>query len=374
MTTNIQKVSTDIFRDAVALSVTFHRWGIERNADIRNVKIGMLSIPEVVTDFMKPEPVKSKSGGGLLVRNGVDADGSPVLILEDDEDGEEMPVQNEPEPTREIGEPKDDKAVKRLLALKKSLIVSPEYNKIVTHDGETYREIKRRCVPSFFKAGIDLVRVSSVERIEAYLQNREAERRELVKAFIEVYPIQQADAERILSPAGFYNASQYPTIVELNELFGMRWYWISFGVPNNLPAEIFAAESAKAKAAWQEAETQIVLCLRTGFQQVVDHLLNLLKFPDPGTNMKTPRLRDAAVENFRTWLVFFEGRDITNDRELAALVDKAKQIVGVATGKDIRTNETLRKSMTDSFAEIKDTVSGLIAESPKRVFDFGDEV
>jgi len=89
--------------------------------------------------------------------------------------------------------------------------------------------------------------------------------------------------------------------------------------------------------------------------------------------MKKPRLKDAAVENFREWLTLFDGRNITNDRQLADLVNKAKQIVGMSTGKDIRTNETLRKSMASSFAEIKETVSGLVAESPKRAFDFADE-
>jgi hypothetical protein len=249
----------------------------------------------------------------------------------------------------------------------KILIVSPEYDAIVTHQGETRRRCELMSVPSFFKKGFMLVRNTGIEKLEKYLQTRVAEQAELVEKFLSVYP--EAIRQSAEDLKGLWDAKDYPSIPALEQRFNIRWNWIAFGIPDQLPKEIFEAEKAKAEAVWKDAGDQIMLALRGGFKKLVDHAVDRLTV-EPGQPPK--KIFDTMIGNIVEFIDLFGDRNITNDAEMEALVTKAKEVVTGLSPDDLRKDENARNNTLAGFTAIAQNLDLMIEQMPSRKFSFDD--
>lgn len=306
----MQSVNVELFRTCVAFSLRMRKWNIRRKASI--------------------EDIQTKAEKNMLRM-------SKLLIAP---------------PQSKDGEPKNP----------------DEYDQIVSHQGETRTRIAAMSVPSFFQKAISLVRQDAIERIEAYLKKREKEHEELVLRFVQVYPQRIREAEPRLKDQ--FDPKDYPMVTQLPGLFGMSWNWIAFGVPDDLPKELFEIEKAKAEKMWSEASDQITLCLREGWKELIDAAVERLT-PVPGEKPKI--FRDSLIGNIIDFMDTFSSRNITNDQQLGDLIEKARGILTGIQPNDVRKNEDVRKKLADSFSGIQQTITGMITDMPARKFDFSDE-
>lgn len=258
---------------------------------------------------------------------------------------------------------------KTLLKLSKVLIEADEYDAIVSHQGETRKRIDCLSVPSFFKRGIVLIGTSAIEQVEGYLRQRKQQQDELVMRLAEVYPQKIVEAEQRLGPT-LFSHSEYPMVTELVQLFDIKWNWIEFGVPDSLPQELFEAEKAKAEAVWKDATDQITLCLRVGFKEIVDHMVERLTV-NPGEEKKI--FKNTLVGNMIDFLDTFKSRNIVNDQQLSDLVEQARSIMSGVTPDSLRKDDELRTVFAERFSQMKLSIDQMIEEMPTRSFDFGGE-
>lgn len=258
---------------------------------------------------------------------------------------------------------------KSMLKLSKELIDADEYRAIAKFQGEVRKWIMNRSVPSFFKKGIYLFNISMVEEVEDFLKDKLSEQNRLVQKLVEVYPERMQDAQTRLN--GQWQAKDYPTTDELRGLFDISWNWMKFGVPENLPQQVFDAEKEKAEKMWAEATEQITLCLRESFRELIAHATERLK-TKPGEKPKV--FRDSLIGNIQEFIATFNARNLTNDAELQGLVGKARVILSDAgNAETLRDNASLRNYTASKFSEIKNALDTIITERPGRKFSF-DEV
>lgn len=314
----MQTVSTELFKSNVAFTLTLSRWG-----NTRKLRSG-------TSDF-------------------------PPYASPDVQQQEEALVD------------KSKAALKGRIKRSKVLIVADEYDAIVSHQGETRKRCEMMSVPSFFKKGFMLIRTSGIEKLEKYLKSRVAEQEELVRKLAQVWPdkIRQSAADL----GEYWDAKDYPSIPALISKFAIRWNWIAFGIPDQLPREIFEAEKEKAEKVWLEATDQITLALREGFKKLVDNAVERLTV-EPGQEKKT--FRDSLVGNIVEFLDLFGDRNITCDTELELLVNKAKEVVSGLSPDDLRKNDDMREQIAMKFSELSQNLDTMIEQMPSRRFSFDE--
>ena len=261
----------------------------------------------------------------------------------------------------------ETEAEKSRLRVTKKLVDSDQLKAVRDYQNKAKGWIKMRSVPAFFKDALVLVKTDMVKEVEQKLNDSVNETSELVEAFLAAYPAQKEAAKKALG--NMYEERDYPTANELRSSFGITWNWIELNVSENLPDTIRARESKKLNDMWENSIQEIIMALRTGFKEFVDHAVDRLTVK-PGEKAKT--FRDSLIPNFQQFLDTFSARNVVNDAELAALVDKAKKLISGVSPEDLRDDTKLRDFTAKKFAELKKSVDEAVTTATRK-FDFSDK-
>ena len=259
-------------------------------------------------------------------------------------------------------------ADKRRLSLSKELIQAEEYDAIKRYMGELRQWIYSRTVPSFFKEGFQLASLEAVETIEQKMkQATEKDLPPLVSALQLVYASKIDESRAALGDQ--FNAADYPTEEQLPQLFSIGWNWIAFTTPEALPPELRKAEEEKLQKQFADAGEQITEALRVAFSELITHATERLTTA-PGEKPKV--FRDSLIGNIQEFLDTFNSRNLMNDTELAAMVDKARAVMVGVEPEKLRKYSDTRKQVTEKLQEIKSAVDGMIETKKSRQFDFSE--
>jgi hypothetical protein len=259
-------------------------------------------------------------------------------------------------------------ADKDLLRVSKHLLDSAELKAIARFDGEIRRYLYNLCLP--FEIGIHLLPIAALETVEHRLRQFGADREELVKAFLSVYPSLCLDASKRLR--GLYNPADYPSSDEVERQFGFSWQYVSFGVPDQLRGisqEVWQQEREKAAQRMAEASSEIQIVLRESMTKLVQHMAERLKDGDDG---KPLRFKESTVANLIEFLENFEFRNVTDDQELQNLVKQARGLLQGVGVDDLRSTGDLRTKVQQGMANLASELDTLMTRTGGRKFRFED--
>lgn len=251
-----------------------------------------------------------------------------------------------------------------LLKVQKTLLESPELEAIRKADGRMRTWLYNTCLP--FEMGIMLLPIGLVETAQERLCAFEEERTGLVDAFIQKYPALCQSAAANLG--SLYNPTDYPPAETISARFQFDWQYISFAVPghlNSISTELFKAEQEKAAQRLQEATDEITLLMRETLYEMVAHLEGRLK---TGPDGKPLILRESAVSKLQDFLNTFDLRNITDDRELAVQVAKARELLKGTSADTIRNSDLFREKIRTGMADISASLAMMVTEKPSRKF------
>jgi hypothetical protein len=258
-----------------------------------------------------------------------------------------------------------------MVRVQKVLFKSPEYDAICRFDRKIAAYLKTRCLPSLLRKGAYLLPIPLVKEVDQMLTNFAAQRKELVRILAGKFTQIVEESEKPLG--GLFNRKDYPTPEELDELFSMVVRYITFGVPENLKEasrSIFQREQDKAQAMWAEATEEVRQVLRVGLAEFVDRMINGLT---PRSDGKKKTLRANLLNRITDFLGTFAARNITNDAELAELVDRAKALLTGVDAKSLSDNQDLRAAVQNGFNEVKKSLNTLVGKQPTRRIVLSDE-
>lgn len=261
----------------------------------------------------------------------------------------------------------DTGADKDLLSLSKRLLECPERKAIKVHDNELYRWFMSRSVPSLFKTGIYQIRPDAASEINEYLEEKKAERVKLVEAFVEAYSETKSMDRKRLGPQ--FRETDYPPEDVLRSKFQFSWRFFTMGPPSDLEKidpKLFAQEKERIADLIEEAKIAGLCLIREAFKELVDHLVEKLT-PDADGTRK--RFFASNIEKVREFFEAFKLRDIANDKDLEALVGKAKDLLEGIDAKQIRTSNELASQVKTGFAKIQKNIDTMIKKGPKRKID-----
>jgi hypothetical protein len=258
---------------------------------------------------------------------------------------------------------------KSLIRVSKHLLDSKELRAVANFDGEVRRYLYNTCLP--FEAGIHLCPFALLEQTEAKLRDFAARRQELVAAFLSAYPALCKEAAQRLR--ALYNPGDYPPVEYVEQQFTFLWQYISFGVPEQLreiSTKIWQEEREKAAQVMAEAGQEIQQVLRAAMAELVKHMRDRLK---DGPDGKPLRFKESTVSNLVEFLGTFDFRNVTDDAELKALVDRARTIVAGVDAEALRTTTDLRSRVQQEMADLAAELDTMIIKKPGRKFRFQEE-
>lgn len=260
-------------------------------------------------------------------------------------------------------------ADKKRLKMTKKLFQCAEYRAISTFDNQIKQWVNSRAIAAQIGyKGISLLPLALLPEVERHLEEASIERKELVVRFLEVYNEERVEAREKLKE--FFRESDYPDIPEVEDAFGMEWWYVVFEVPKNLPEELQEREREKLQERFNDMENQIQSALRQSFFELTKRLTDSLK---PGPNGKKRRFHSSGITNLMDFLELFSARNVTDDVELEELAKQARQVVIDADPDEIRKNPDLRKDLEKSMTEVTQAAVALIGEDQLRKFNFDEE-
>jgi len=261
-------------------------------------------------------------------------------------------------------------ADKTMTRASKRLLKSEELKAISRFDGNVRSYIASKALPSMFKQGFWIVPNSLVEEVDAQLVAYSEQRKPLVDAFVAAYPGLMEKAKELLK--GTFSESDYLSEADVRDQFTFSWRYVSFGVPVELEAikeEVYKREQEKAVAHWDSATTEIQQMLRASMQDLVGHMNERLTPTEDG---KAKIFKASTIDNINEFLTTFEARNVTDDKELAALVEKAKGLTHGLDAEKLRTDEELRKAMQIGMNNIKAELDTMVVLKPGRKIRYDD--
>ena len=253
-------------------------------------------------------------------------------------------------------------ADKDLLRVSKHLLDSAELKAIGRFDGEIRRYLYNICLP--FEIGIHLLPIAALEVVEERLRQFAADRSELVKAFLAVYPTLCQDAAKRLR--GLYNPADYPPLDGVSREFGFSWQYVSFGVPEQLKGisrEVWEQEREKAAQRMAEASSEIQQVLRQSMADLVTHMAERLK---EGPDGKPLKFKQSTVSNLVEFLSNFSFRNVTDDHELQNLVSRARELLQGVGADDLRSGGDVRARVQQGMADIATALDGMLTKAGRR--------
>ena len=264
----------------------------------------------------------------------------------------------------------------------KKLVKSPEYDDIITCMNNCKAWVLQRVMPSNLQEGLYFIstkprperddKLSVAEEVTAVIvETNRIIKEELVPKFVAKFAERVEAAKRPRAEGGLgslFDAADYPAPDTLAERFGIQHYFVSFGIPDNLPKQIKAEEAAKLRAKCLAAQDEVVAALRAGVREMIAHLLSIL---DTKPGQKPKRVHDSLVLKWRTLFETFAARNLMDDAELAGLVAQAEAIMTGIKPDDLKGDGSLlRNTVVAQFKEMQPAINKLVSERPTRKFTF----
>jgi len=192
-------------------------------------------------------------------------------------------------------------ADKGRLRLSKVLFDCPQYEAVLKFDNELRAWVLARAIQvDLGFRGVYVLPVSLLAQVEEHLSAAVTARDGVVMAFVEVYNAQREMARAKL--ANQFRESDYPDVSEAARAFRLRWRYVTFEVPENLPPEILAREQAEHAAAFADMSSQVREALRETLSGLLGHLSERLV---PTADGQRKIFRDSCVSNLVEFLELF---------------------------------------------------------------------
>lgn len=261
------------------------------------------------------------------------------------------------------GETEDNKTDKSLVRVSKKLLDSPELKAIGSADSELKSYLQLMVLP--FDTGVRLVPFKAVEEVTKKLRIHARKRELLVDAFIGVY---QQEIERARTRLGpLFSELDYPSTETVKAEFSFAYQFINYGAPTELQRinpDIFEEEREKAAVALREATEEIKAMMRATVAGLVEKLTEALT---PAEGGKKKKLYDTTVTNLQDWLKTFDLRNVTDDRELARIVQRAKDVISGVDMERIRNSETFKMSVRQDMEEVGKLLKPLVTSNVRKL-------
>jgi hypothetical protein len=254
------------------------------------------------------------------------------------------------------------------LRVNKALLKVEEVQAII-REAESLRDtIRRNSLRSgkkFLKGGLYLYSSAMVEWAEAEVGRASDKIAELCTALEDKWPAILQDERRRLEPLGLFDPRDYPEPARIREAITPRLGWLAFEVPQRLAKlnkALFEAEKQKAKEAWAEMFDQIRATHAQAANAFLTQLAAALRPDDDG---KRRVLRQKSLDRMMDFLRTYRLQDVTGWEELAAVTDKARDLLSGVDAEVLREEKRAAQRVLAGVETLMGEIAPLLEEAQR---------
>jgi hypothetical protein len=260
---------------------------------------------------------------------------------------------------------------KTLLSLSKQLLDSPELVAIEKFDTNLKAQVRKLAYTSYFKGGVHLIPIAQTPEANAILKEAIPARQSLVDKAVAMYQTRITETLARLGDLG--SVADYPSAERFRARFYLEHNYVTFDTPVRLKAiseEIFQQETAKQRAKLESVAGECQQAMRAGLAQLVEHLAERLS---PDVDGKPKRLHQTTIGHLNDFLKTFELRNVTDDAQLGAIVEKARNVMKGLDHKVLKSDDLIRQKVVMDLSEVKAALDPLVLEGANRAITFDDD-
>jgi hypothetical protein len=277
--------------------------------------------------------------------------------------------------------------------LHKKLLNSPELKALERHDKRVKSYIDSRTnKPASSKKGIReglrFLGISLIMEFDGAMRKYARERKALVDKLCDAYDnIKKSDKDRLTvrlvdnELISVYRDSDYLPVEKFREQFDLCWQYVELVPPRSLSAvseDLLKEAEQQLRKQIEEDADAIRMALRIEMKTLVDWAIDrLTPGPDGKRKMFKTKNKDGSERGFTArlndFLGVFEGRNITNDVELAEIVKQARDIMSGVKVDDLKDSEPLRDTLRGQFGDIKTVLDRWVEDAPIRKIELEGE-
>lgn len=263
------------------------------------------------------------------------------------------------------------KVAEKTVVLSKKLLVCPEYKAITSRDSFAGIWFREHSVPSLFKRGVYAVPTAVIDDWIVYLDQYSRDREQLVSDFGFAFDQAVLEAEHKLG--ALFRAEEYPFTSEVVSKFSVQVRYLELGIPGKLALiapDTFAKAQEELRQTVNQGKAYIEALLCQEVTDLTQGLYQALQGLDDGT---LKRFHESHITKVQEWAaLFLDARNVTDDAELAAVVQKLGHCVaGIQTEavkKFAFVREPVKQALNASLVDLK----ALMAQRSTRHIDLED--
>lgn len=257
-----------------------------------------------------------------------------------------------------------------LVSVNKKTLECPEYEAIKKKAGELRNWLAKKQIQGgrkLYRSATYPIAVGMLEDVDIKVLGFIDEFNDLVDKFCQVYESVRDKAlvklknQKILGVEyDVSNISDYPSVDKVRQEFFINHEYIAMGPDPSLGkanAELYRREIKKFQDNIASATSEVRDALRLFYQELLDHAINALK---PGPDGKKKRVYDSLLGNMKEFLLEFNSKNITNDKELEEVVLKLRSVLAGKTTESLRKDEDMRALTAEALEKLKAEVDANI--------------
>lgn len=234
-------------------------------------------------------------------------------------------------------------ASRQRMKLSKQIIDCKEVSELLAVPRLLKCWLDNRTIPCPYGKSMHIVPLSILEDVDEHLKKTEALYTEKLENFISVYDKVITEASETLKNQ--FSIQDYQTEEELRQRVRITWEYIPVGVvPDTLRAispGIYEEQKKKYEKLFDELYENTRGFLREQILELTEKLVTQLNSGEDG---KRSRLCSSTFTAMSEFLESFSIRNITSDKELEDIVEKAKLVMQGAELPLLRAKETAYRS------------------------------
>jgi hypothetical protein len=255
------------------------------------------------------------------------------------------------------------------LRVQKDMLKSGELKAIQTYFYFTDKWIKAKSLPSLYRRGVYLVPINSLTEIADFLETRRIELQPLVDDFVATYPDRIEEARQELGEA--FNESNYPSVDEVRDAFGIDYRFINIGTPGvvqGVSRAIYLREQARVKAQFEEAAAVLMATMRESSLKLVQSLRDRLDTP---VGQKPKVFKESTITKLYEWANNYVNglSDVVLDEKLKPIAEQIMMITDVDPV-DVRKDVAFKDHINREMGKVEESLKKLIVDRPKRAISF----
>ena len=183
-----------------------------------------------------------------------------------------------------------------------------------------------------------------------------------VNDFVDQYDLAREEAQTVLGD--LFNETDYPE--DIATKFKFDWRFVTLDIPTKskiLTPAIYKREKEKFEAMMEETRQMATEALATELGEIVQNLTDRL---NGNGNGKGRSINSAMLNKIRDFFDAFETKNLFDNEKLNELVAQAHAVVDGISPYGIKYNEVMRKRITASMSDLKETVNSVIQDLPRR--------